>query len=179
MNTTSLLIELIVIGSFGLIWIDPIIKYMFDFSIFTTKVFFSQYIFIPIVVIYFLGMCLNFISDIIFHKLDENISKNYGGKKNIQKLKSKIIVLSSEGANYIYKRRSIVRIFRANTINIFIICLQVCFGCNLVFLTGLSTPRWVVILLLLCIIITIFGAYIRTLKGYFENIKIAGEIINE
>lgn len=128
-------------------------------------------------VVYFWGMLLNFLSDQVFRFADTAIARKYGGKEHLQRLRACIIVRSKEGGDYLNQRRSMVRIYRANSVN----CL-----CTLLVLaldvSGVRTRcdvdlRWAIPLLTLVLAACVW-AYARTLRGYFAFIRDAGGIID-
>ena len=125
MKTTNLLAELFVIGVWGLIWCIPIFK-----EILNPKYF--NYLFSPnfnsaiiiLAIIYFLGMCVNFLSDLIFSYFDKKIAEKHGGKNMLHGLRSRILLSTSDASNYMFQRRSFIRIFRANTFNFILILIS-------------------------------------------------------
>lgn len=179
MQTVSFLTESFVIGVFGIIWIDPLIKTVVNYSIFDTLPTWNTHtILVLVAFIYFAGMIINFLSDITFYKFDKHISNRYGGKKYLKKLRAKIIISSQEGANYLFRRRSIVRIFRANTFNILILIIEIIFNINMKY-GKLFISKWMFLIIMFTILLILFFAYYKTLSGYFANIKMTGEMINE
>ena len=179
MQTVSFLTELFVIGVFGILWIDPLMKIVLNYSIFDTLLGWNTgNILVLFAFIYFAGMFINFLSDIAFHLIDKRISQKYGGKEYLQKLRIKVIISSQEGANYLFRRRSIVRIFRANTFNVLLLLIiEAIFNVHIRYVSLLLVPRWSLLFLMSIILFTLFLAYLKTLSGYFSIIKTCGEMI--
>jgi hypothetical protein len=181
MQTINFLTELFVIGVFGIVWIDPLTKTLINYSIFDTLyVWNTSTILVLFAFTYFIGMFINFLSDIAFHLIDKLISQKYGGKEYLQKLRIKIIISSQEGANYLFRRRSIIRIFRANTFNVLVLLIiEAIFNVHIRYVNLLLVPRWSLLFSMSIILFTLLFAYLKTLSGYFAIIKICGEYINE
>lgn len=180
MQTTSFLAELIVIGSFGIIWVDPLINIGINYSIFNTSSEGNTLMILALIpLIYFLGVFINFLSDIIFHIFDTLASEKHGGKKRLQKMRIKIILNSPEGANYLYRKRSILRIFRGNTFNVLaFIIIEIIFNIHTRYSILSIIPKGSLIFSMSIIFFVLFWAYIRSLLGYFSIIENMGDMFN-
>ena len=179
MKTTSLLAELLVIGVCGSFWVYPLISLVIPFDI--QKIFLKngvQPIFIALTLVYFLGMLINFISDRLFDPIDKKIYSAYGGKESIQKARSLIFLHSKEAADYLLQRRSIVRIFRANSLNCLILIIIVFFNISII-RSEFNINLLSLLSLLGTILLISLIAYVKTLKGYIIFIKNTGGLIHE
>ena len=176
MNTTNMLVEIIVVGVFGFLWVGPIMLNCFDAAYLQN--FFElniKSIIVFLAIIYFLGAISNFIADKLFFCVDKYIVKGYGSKAEIRKNRSKIIVSSSDAACYLFQRRSFVRIFRANSMNLFFGAVAVYFDIGR--LGDLfSFDKNNLSLFLFVFSVLSFIAYTITLSGYFSYINEAGGI---
>src|SRR5262247_2462219 len=120
MQTTSLLVELLVIGIFACSWGYPILSFFISTSELKKLVGSNSIgVLFCIGLVYFLGMLVNFIADIVLQWKDKSIAQKFGGKRNIQESRVLLFTQSGDGYEYSLQRRSIVRIFRANCLNTF------------------------------------------------------------
>jgi len=118
MTTTRLLVELLVIGTWGSLWAYPVMALVVPRSL--ASYLGSQPELLLLVLLpflYFWGMLVNFLSDQIFRFADKAIAREYGGKEHLQRLRACIIVRCKEGGEYLNQRRSMVRTYRANSVN--------------------------------------------------------------
>lgn len=118
MKTTSLLVELLVIGTWGSLWAYPVVALAVpNHSLASCLGSQSGLLLVLVPFVYFWGMLINFLSDQVFRFADTAIARKYGGKQYLQRLRACIIVRSKEGGEYLNQRRSMVRIYRANSVN--------------------------------------------------------------
>ena len=121
MNTTNILAEIIVVGSFSFLWTIPVFINFLDNNCIQSLLKLnlkSAVLFLA--VIYFFGTLSNFLADKIFFLIDKIVAKKFGGKSEIRKKRTKIILNNSDATAYLFQRRSFVRIFRANSFNCFL-----------------------------------------------------------
>ncbi|NLT50786.1 MAG: hypothetical protein GXX85_07730 [Ignavibacteria bacterium] len=175
MKTTSILAELLVIGTVSLGWIKPIIDGLIKYEVFKNE-FSDYYIYYLIVVIYLLGIVLNYISDRFFYYYDARQVNKYGNKQKIQLLRCKLLLLSAEVNSYMSQKRSIIRIFRASAFNFLMYAVVAL--CSL-YEPYLKANCFVLFLMSLCLSIIFFLGYHHTLNGYFKYITVMGDLINE
>ena len=122
-------------------------------------------------IIYFFGMLINYIADVMFYYLDSFMSFKYAqGKENVQYIRSKIIQSSEYGFKYMMQRRSLVRIFRANTLNMLMLIITYLIDSTLIS-SIFKTKVDVILPVMTLIFLIIFTGYYKTQKGYLCFIK--------
>lgn len=179
MSTSFLFAEILVIGIWSFLWLYAVSNKIFAGDIFVSLAdadIFSSIIFVGF--IYFLGMIMNVLSDIIFKPIDSKLATQSGGKENLQKGRAIIILKSEHAAQYLNQRRSIMRIFRANTLNLIFTFVAIIFLRNSVTKIFLVSA-WTLGLLVFLLILFSAYAYYRTLKGYNVFITSTIEILDD
>ena len=167
MQTTAILSELLVIGTVSMSWIYPLSKDILNIQNLSIP-FNSQGIalIVLLVIIYLIGLIINNVSDLLFHYFDVWIVNEYGGKELLQKKRIKIILNSEEGAKYLYKKRSFVRILRSSTFNT--LAFTIYLVLNPVYQNNLFNVDFYLIFIFLTLLFFLFlYLYKRALKGYF------------
>ena len=179
MKTTSLLAELLVIGFWSSFWLIALLCNFADFEL-IFKIIKTNFLLILVVlaIVYFLGMLINLIADASLSFVDKFTANKFGGKLSLVKTRTKIILKSSEAANYLFQRRSFVRIYRANCINTLILFHIAIFDVGN-FSNRLGLKVSILSMLLFLLFILSFLGYYKTLNGYFNYIKLTGEYIDE
>ena len=177
MNTTNILAEIIVVGSFSFLWTIPVFMNFLDNNCIQSLLKMnlkSAVVFLAVV--YFFGTLSNFLADKIFFLIDKVVSKKFGGKSKIRQKRTKIILNNSDATAYLFQRRSFVRIFRANSFNCFL--ASIVFYFNVGGLTNLlSFNKNCLSLAILIIGVLSFWAYVVTLSGYFSYVDETGDMI--
>ena len=98
MNTTSVLAELLVIGVFSLSWLYPFATSIFSEKNITPWLSLDiKSLIVVLPILYFCGILMNFLSDIILTPIDNKIAERYGGKKKIIQIRTKIFKEKSIG----------------------------------------------------------------------------------
>ena len=183
MNTSIMFVEILIIGSCSMLWAYPVIKY-FDINI---SLLIKQPI-ILFLIIYYVGLLLNNISDIILKNLDKKIlvditntnKKDYScTKKNIQSIRTRITLYYSSAITYMNFRRSIVRVFRANILNFALFFLFFLFFTPIyVKYYELPDKKWLICSLIFILLFGNLIAFYRSLKGYYKYLIQVEEVIN-
>lgn len=170
MQTTTILSELLVIGLISMSWLLPILNKVIDLkpllSLSNDK---GVILFFFLILLYFLGIFFNNISDIAFYFYDKWLSKKYGGKEKLQKIRLQIIVKSELGANYLFRKRSFVRILRSASLNLVLIIIYLLFDSDTFTKVFHSSFISTIVTLVIIFFIT-FYLYSRALNGYFSII---------
>jgi hypothetical protein len=170
MGTTNLLAEILIIGTWAAFWAIPIFReaVTVDCITYVSKLNFEKIAALAAIV-YFLGMIMNFVSDVVFSPLDKLLAKRFGGKDALIKSRAYLIIKSDKAYEYLMQRRSFVRIYRANTLNCILIFLVTAFDIgNISFAYSISRIRLcfsVIVVAIICL-----TAYLKTLSGYFAYI---------
>ena len=178
MKNSNLLAELLVIGVWGSAWGIPIINVTLPSNIVqdVANMNLLKLSLIIIAFIYFFGMLVNFLSGRIFSLIDNKIAKKYGRKSKVRYYRSKIILTSSEASNYLFKRRSFVRIFRANSFSFLMFYIVIIFNISGMGDYTNNVYGFNYILVLSLFGISLFG-YCRSLDGYFSYLERTYHII--
>ena len=177
MQTTSLLVELMVIGLWACSWVYPLASLVVPNAEIKRIVLANNIgLLIAIAAIYFIGMFTNLIADISLRWFDSIAANKFGGKQEIQKLRVAVFTKSGDAYQYLLQRRSMVRVFRANWISTMLFLIVYIFNVNNT-RKSLVANSIVFSLVLLGLAALLFYAYARTLRGYFAFIKQAGEIV--
>jgi len=176
MNYTNLLVELLVIGICSMLWLIPIGQQILNKDMIHVIAIndFQTIIALP-ALLYFMGMIMNFISDFIFGFMDEYFAKELGGKKNIQEIRTIIFVKYEKAVDYLQQRRSIVRIYRANTLNFLVTTVILFLNVGNV-ISWFTCSHGYLITINFLIIVICFSAYVNSLKGYFMFISKLGKM---
>ena len=115
MNTTSLLIELLISGLAFLFSLFPIIAYLFDVDIIEVmKIFSGLALPYQLLLIYALGIIWNRVCDEVFWPIEEKIIKHrFTTKENFTSAKIRVFMKeNSSMVDYLGKIRSLLRITR-------------------------------------------------------------------
>lgn len=168
MKTTNLIAELLVIGVFGTFWILPTISicYNVNYSNLTENINLVD-LSLGFAILYFIGMVMNYISDVLYKKIDYCYARKHGGKEALWQMRYNILIKSSDAGEYLFQRRSIIRIFRANSLNIFLISIVIIISPVFDGIVPLKNRILLSAVVLLIAIIS-FLAYRRSLIGYFK-----------
>ena len=121
MKTTNVLAEILVVGGWSLLWVAPLLIEKMNITEKININFINSLLIVCF--IYFIGMIVNFLGDLPFSSIDKIIAKKYGGKENIQKIRNRVFLKSEQNSNYLFQRRSFVRIYRSNSLTFFIIII--------------------------------------------------------
>lgn len=175
MNTTSIVAELLVIGSISLGWLIPLSKSISKFNISTITLNNGDILF-TLAIIYLMGIVINYLADKVFFYYDKNQVEKYGSKESIQEIRCKLLLKSAEVNTYMNQKRSIVRIFRASCFNFIIISLFALFSFYDSFINFSHIYLSIIFFLITCIL---FLGYHHTLNGYFKFIIVMEKIIND
>ncbi len=168
MKTTSLIAELLVIGVFGSFWILPAVSIFYELNYEElTKNLNLLDLSLGIAILYFVGMMMNYLSDILYKKVDNGIADEHGGKETLWQKRYNILIQSSSAAEYLFQRRSIIRIFRANSLNILLVAIMVLLSPVFNSINSLL-DRFLFSGGVLIVALISFMAYIRSLIGYFK-----------
>lgn len=171
MGTTNLLAEILIIGAWAAFWAIPVFReaVTVDCISYLSNLSFEKIAALAAIV-YFLGMLINFIADIVFSPLDRMLAKRFGGKETLVKSRANLIIKSDTAYEYLMQRRSFVRIYRANTLNCAFIFLVTAFDIgNISFAYSISRTKLCSAVILVAI--TCLAAYLKTLSGYFSYIE--------
>lgn len=165
MKNVSFLTEIIVIGSISLIWIIPTLNFFLDIDQNNILQLTLSDLIIGISFIYLMGIIINYVSDKIMSFIDKKIERNYGGKNNLQILRCQLLLTTNSAVEYMFQRRSLVRLFRANFLNFLII--------DILYLLDISVIKYNIYFYVILILFTflILDGYIRNLKGYYKFLK--------
>lgn len=174
MQTTTLIAELLVIGSICQLWFTPILERIIKVNIYIYHATNELIIFIAI--IYLLGIVVNLISDKVFSPIDKRIALNYNNKEHLQKIRCKVLSRSVEASSYMLTKRSIIRIYRSSSLNfLFITALSLLS----IYDSYVHVNKWQLSLFsFFLFILTLYG-YVRSLKGYFKFLITMEAILND
>jgi hypothetical protein len=176
MNTSTIIVEILVIGILTSLWFLPILGSI-NFNAFFSKSISENYLsFISIALSYVLGMVINQISHVIVFPINKVFHLDID-KDKIRKIRTKNIVDSNDGfIEYLNFRRSIVRIFRSSIFNIIIIILFYSF--NFFEFQKLTNNKFDIFFfsVLLISFLAIVYSYVKTSKGYNQFVIDSGDI---
>lgn len=166
--TTSMLVDLLVIGTFALLWVLALVPLPFLHHLSASPVpLTTASTFLLLAPLYFLGMLVNFTADMMCSPLDRVLGNVHGGKARLQRARERVFLHSPDASRYLFERRGLIRIFRANIVNFSITALVLGYNVNQsssdLHLTPRSGAALFGLLAALCLL-----AYIRSLYGYFD-----------
>lgn len=178
MNTTSLLIEIIVIGAVALLWlVPPVLSIAPNQLHHLLRSSTPAVLVVGIAILYAVGLTINFLSDRLMSPIQRRLAKELGGKRQLQKARAHVLLQGAPAVEYLHQRRSIVRIFRAMALNAALIALVWAWG-SAPEIQTFGAARWAVVAtaIVACLIAT--WAFIRTLRGYFSLLLDLKEVVN-
>lgn len=97
MQTTSLLVELVVIGVCACSWVFPLLSSIVSPTTIGKFLTASNLSFIVgMSALYFIGMFTNFVADLTLRWLDERVGRKFGGKSKLQRQRANIFLKSKK-----------------------------------------------------------------------------------
>lgn len=177
MSTTSLYVELIIIGMEAVMWIASLSIYFTDIKYISIIAKISEKLPASLFlagVMYILGLVIDRISDLAFTKMESRIRKNVG-----LKAKSSILIWKESNQEEYFKfTRSKIRILRSSIINIPIIMISVALNILKYYQQGCALFLFVLIVGIILSCFTWMG-YKQTVRNFYNKAIVLEEMIEE